>query len=330
MPTGCFQCPLPFCPPPSRKRLLRPHKLTLVCFRSSNRTCGMRSIPREKDSRTLWWQQQHLSFHGITLSGQEDVGVSPRGTQGASHGCPSGHGHYGLLCLWGGDPARDLRTLPDALPFFASTPGPPPGVGFCLSSELVCGVTFALGLFAFPFLSFLDVSFGTSAMSLCKKGRKKESRGEKPAEGNTEIKGTRVATVSTQVRGAGPRPHGCSDARSHLLKEAHEENSLPLLEQAGWEKYLPHFSRSRGPFSAQPDGHFCGLGAKYSACSRFEVLSVPLASSRPPSVDSWRRPAGPPSLLHLGLATESATPPPSTFPLAIPAGEKSQSPPGAP
>lgn len=35
-----------------------------------------------------------------------------------------------------------------------------------LSSELLCGVTFALAVLAFPFLSFLEVSLGTSAMSL--------------------------------------------------------------------------------------------------------------------------------------------------------------------
>lgn len=55
---------------------------------------------------------------------------------------------------------------PSPLPFLASTPDPSAAVVVGLSSELLCGVTFALAVLAFPFLSFLEVSLGTSAMSL--------------------------------------------------------------------------------------------------------------------------------------------------------------------
>ena len=52
------------------------------------------------------------------------------------------------------------------LPFLASMPDPRAVVVVGLSSELLCGVTFVLAVLAFPFLSFLEVSLGTSAMSL--------------------------------------------------------------------------------------------------------------------------------------------------------------------
>lgn len=55
------------------------------------------------------------------------------------------------------------------LPFLASVPDPKPAVVLGRSSELLWGVTFALALLAFPFLSFFEVSFGTSAISLWKK-----------------------------------------------------------------------------------------------------------------------------------------------------------------
>lgn len=45
-------------------------------------------------------------------------------------------------------------------------PDPRAAVVVGLSSELLCGVTFVLAVLAFPFLSFLEVSLGTSAMSL--------------------------------------------------------------------------------------------------------------------------------------------------------------------
>lgn len=55
------------------------------------------------------------------------------------------------------------------LPFLASVPDPKPAVVLGRSSELLWGVTLALALLAFPFLSFFEVSFGTSAISLWKK-----------------------------------------------------------------------------------------------------------------------------------------------------------------
>lgn len=60
---------------------------------------------------------------------------------------------------------RSPNNIP--LPFLASMPDPRAAVVVGLSSELLCGVTFVLAVLAFPFLSFLEVSLGTSAMSLC-------------------------------------------------------------------------------------------------------------------------------------------------------------------